>query len=51
VRAWKRHELVLLEEVEDTLAEKIGDDADVVLEVEAVPQVDTLISVILIVLR
>jgi len=37
VRARKRYELIFLEEVEDTLAEKIGNNADVVLEIEAVP--------------
>jgi len=51
MRARKRHELVLLEEVEHALTEKVGNDANVVLEVEAVPQVDTLVSVVLVVLR
>lgn len=51
MRAWKRYKLVFLEEVEDTLAEKIGNNADVVLEIEAVPQVDTLVPIVLVVLR
>jgi hypothetical protein len=43
--AGKRHEAVALEEVEDALAEQVGDDADVVAEVEAVAQVDALVAV------
>lgn len=50
MRAWERYELVLLEKVEDTLTEKICYDADVILEVEAVPQMDALVSVVLVVL-
>lgn len=41
--------VVALQEVEDTLAEKIHDDTDVAAEVEAVPQVDTTVAVLLVV--
>jgi hypothetical protein len=49
VSARKGHKGVALEEVEDALAQEIGDDADVVAEVKRVSQVDTLVAVVLVV--
>ena len=41
----KRREGVALQKVEDTYREKIGDDADVIAEVESITKMDTLVSV------
>lgn len=35
--AGKGHKIIALQEVEDALAEQVGDDADVVPKVEALP--------------
>lgn len=51
MRARKRYKKVLFEEIEDALAEKICDNTDVVHVVEAIPQVNTLVPVVLVVLR
>lgn len=40
------HKLIFLEEIKDALAQEIRDDADVIPKVEAVPQVDALVSVL-----
>ena len=45
----ERHEVVALEEIEDALAKKIHDDADMSSEVEAVSEMNAAISVLLIV--
>ena len=42
-------ELVHLQEVEDTLAVEVGDNADVISEVEAVSKMDALVSIVLVV--
>jgi hypothetical protein len=47
--AGERHKGVALEEIKDALAQKIGDDTDVVAEVKRVSQVDTLVAVVLVV--
>jgi hypothetical protein len=49
VRAREWHEAVRLEKVEYTLTVEIGYNANVVAEVEAVPQVDTSVDVVLVV--
>lgn len=49
VRGWKRHKRVGLEEVKDALPVEISHDADMVPEVEAIPEVDTAVDVILVV--
>jgi len=49
VSAGERHKGIALEEVKDALAQEVGDDADVVAEVECVSQVDTLVAVVLVV--
>lgn len=49
VSAGERHKGIALEEVKDALAQEVGDDADVVAEVERVSQVDTLVAVVLVV--
>jgi len=46
MRAREWHELVRLEEVEHALAVEVGDYADVVFEVEAVPEMYTFVSVV-----
>ncbi|KAK3088969.1 hypothetical protein LTR53_019838, partial [Teratosphaeriaceae sp. CCFEE 6253] len=48
VRAGEGHEAALLEEVEDGEAEQGGDDADVAAPVEAVPQLDAAVPVLLV---
>ena len=35
--AWKGHKSVALEKVEDALTEKVGDDANMITKVKAVP--------------
>jgi len=45
VATGKRREGVALQKVEDTYREKIGDDADVIAEVESITKMDTLVSV------
>lgn len=45
----KRHEAVALEKVEDALAQKIHDDADVAAVVKAISQMDAPISVVVVV--
>ena len=50
VTARKRDELVALQKVKDALAEQIGHDADVVLVVEGVSEVDALVPIWLVVL-
>lgn len=47
--AGKWYESVALEEVEDALAQEVGDNADVVAEVKRVSQVDALVTVVLVV--
>ena len=49
LRAGKWHKSISLEEVEDTLSQKIGDNADVVPEVEGITQMDAFVSVGLVV--
>jgi hypothetical protein len=49
MRAGEWHKAVGLEEVEHALPVQVGDDADVVPEVEAVPQMDTPVYVVLVV--
>lgn len=41
----ERHEMVALKEVEDTLSEQVGDDADMVSIIETVPKMDASVSV------
>jgi len=43
------HETVALEEVKDTLTQKIHDDADVTPVIEAIPQVDATIPILIII--
>lgn len=50
VRARKRHELVLFQEVKDTLTEQVRNDADVVLEIEAVAQMYAFVPIVLVIL-
>jgi len=50
VTAGEGHKRVALQEIKDTLAEEVGDDTDVVSEVESVPQMNTLVAVVLVVL-
>ena len=45
------YELVAFEEVEDTLAKEIGDDADVVPKVEAVAKMNTFVAIVSVVVR
>lgn len=45
LRAWEWNKLVSFEKVENALPEQVRDDADVVAEVETVSQVDTLVSI------
>lgn len=47
--ARKWYEGVALEEVEDALAQEVGDNADVVAEVKRISQVDALVAVVLVV--
>lgn len=49
VSTGERHKRVTLEEVKDTLAQEVSDDADVVAEVKRVSQVDTLVAVVLVI--
>lgn len=49
MRAWEGDEAVALEEVEHALAVEVGDDADVVAEVEAVSKVDAPVDVVLVI--
>lgn len=49
VRTGEGHEAVALEEVEDALPVQICHDADVVSEIEAVPEVDASVDVVLVV--
>ena len=42
---WERHELVPLEEIEDTLAEEIGNNTYMIAEVEAISKMDALVAV------
>lgn len=49
VGAGERNKAVGLEEVKDTLSVEIGDNADVVPEVEAIPQMDTSVDVVLVI--
>ena len=50
VAAGKGNKLVAFEEIEDALAEQVGDDADVVLEIKRFSKVDALVAVVLVVL-
>lgn len=43
--AWERYKAITLQEIENALTEKIGDDTNVVAEVEGVAKVNTLIAV------
>lgn len=45
----ERHKVVALEEIENALAEKVHHDADMSSEVEAIPQMDTAVPVLLVV--
>ena len=45
----ERHKLIAFQEVEDTLPEKVCDDAYVVPEVKAVTEVYTLVAVVTVV--
>lgn len=47
----ERNKAVSLEKVKHTLTEQIGDDADVVAVIEAIPQVDAFVAVLLIIRR
>lgn len=49
LRAWKRYKSISFQEVEHALPEQVRDNADVVAEIERVPQVYTLVSIVLIV--
>lgn len=44
--AWEGHESIAFKKVKDALAQKIGDYADVVTEVEAVPEMYAFISIL-----
>ena len=46
---WKRHEAIALQEIEHTLTQQIGNNANVISEVKAVPKMNTLIAIALIV--
>lgn len=46
MRVWKRGELVALEKIEKTQVQKIRDDTDVTTKVETVPEMDTPVSVV-----
>lgn len=46
---WEGHKVVALEEVEHALAEEIHDDANVTPVIEAVPEVDATVPVLLVV--
>lgn len=48
-REWNK--LIAFEEVEDTLAKEIGNDADVVPKVEAIPKMYTFVAVVSVVVR
>ena len=48
--AGKGDKLVAFEEVEDALAEQVGNDTDVVSEVEGIPEVYAFIPVVLVIL-
>lgn len=45
----ERNEAIPFQKVKHTLPEQIGDNADVVAVIEAIPQVDTLVAVLLII--
>lgn len=47
----KRDEAVALEEIKDTLTQQICDDAYMVSVVEAISQVDALVTVVLVIRR
>lgn len=47
--AGKRHKAVALQEVEDALPEQVRDDADVIAEIERVPQMYALVAVLCVV--
>lgn len=49
--AWERDERIAFEKIEDTLPQKIRDDTNMISKVEAVPQMNTLISICLVVGR
>ena len=51
VSAWEWSEVVDLQEVEHALTVEICDNADVVPEVEALPQMNAFVPVVLVVLR
>jgi hypothetical protein len=51
LRAGKWHKSISLEEVKDTLSQKIRDNADVIPEVEGITQMDAFVSVGLVVQR
>jgi hypothetical protein len=51
LRAGKWHKSISLEEVKDTLSQKICDNADVVSEVEGITQMDAFVAVGLVVQR
>lgn len=50
MRAWERRKIVDLEEIEDTLAIQVGDDADVIPIIETLSQVDAFVAVVPVVL-
>ena len=48
--AWERHKTVALEKIKNTLAEQIRDDANVVPEIESIPEVYAFVAILSIVL-
>ena len=46
MRARKWHELIRFEEIEHALAVEVGDYADVIFEIEAIPKVYAFVSVV-----
>lgn len=47
--AWERYKAISLEKIEDTLTQQVGDNADVISEVERVSQMYTLVPVFLVI--
>lgn len=49
--AGERDKPIALQEIEDALAQQVGDNTDMIAVVEAVPKMDTLVAVAFIVRR